>query len=164
MTTQMDAFLHEIQDIRSEIKRLLEGIDYCFDWKPEDEEWSARETAYHIVDTPPGGIHIALQQILDGSTRELSITSSLTNLTPERQGKDVDQVGEEVEAVLAGLEKTLRSTTDGQLAGTRVALHLITHSTTEELTAQEFISSAVIRHWRVHLSQIAGLREMLGLE
>lgn len=164
MTTQRDAFLQDVQDIRSELSRLLDSMDYCFDWKTEDEEWSAREVVYHIVDTPSGGIHVALQHILDGSTRELQIASSMTNLNPERLGKDVGQVREDVEAVLTGLERTLGSTTDAQLQGANVALHFTTRSTTEESNAQDLISRMLIRHWRVHLSQIAGIREMLGLD
>ena len=49
MTTQRDSFLQEVQSIRSELGRLLEGLDYSFDWKPDDEVVGAGDSL------PPGG-------------------------------------------------------------------------------------------------------------
>ena len=164
MTTQMDSFISDIQSIRVELSRLLDGIDYCFDWKPEDGEWSAREVVYHVADTPSGGLHVALQRVLEKSIEELPITSSLTNLTDERRLKDLDNVRQDVEAVLAGLEGALASTTDAQLKETTVRLHSISRSTIEDRTAQELMERAFVGHWREHLGQLAALREMLGLD
>ena len=164
MTTQRDSILQEIQSIRSELGRLLEGIDYCLDWKPNDEEFSAREIVYHMVDTPSGGIHTAVQGVLSGSVQELPIASGLTNMTDERQGNDLDKVREDLETVLSGLEKALASTTDAELDGKRVPLHSITRSTTTERSVEDLVSGIFVRHWREHLGQLAALREALGLE
>ena len=164
MTTQRDSFIRDVQSIRVELSGLLDGIDYCFDWKPEDGEWSAREIAYHVADTPSGGIHVALQRVLEQSIRELPITSGLTNLTDERRLKDLDNVRQDIEAVLAGLEGALASTTDAQLKETTVPFHSITRSTIEDRTAQELMERAFVGHWREHLGQLAALREMLGLD
>ena len=163
MTTQRNSYLQEIQSIRSELDRLLEGIDYCCDWKPDDEEWSAREVVYHLVDTPSGGIDTAVRGVLEGSIQEFSITSSLTNLTPERQEKNLEQTREDVEAVLSGLEVALNSTTDAQLTGKKASVHSVTRSTTEERTAQDLMEGIFLRHWREHLGQLDALREMLGV-
>ena len=164
MTTQRDSFLQEIQSIRSELGRLLEGMDYCLDWKPGDEEWSAREVVYHLVDTPSGGIHAAVQSVLTGSIEELSITASLTNLTQERRGKDLDQAREDIAVVLTGLESALGSATDAELTEKKVPVHSVTRATTAERTAQEMIERIYVRHWREHLAQLAELRDALGLE
>ena len=164
MTTQRDSILQEIQSIRSELGRLLEGIDYCLDWKPNDEEFSAREIVYHMVDTPSGGIHTAVQGVLSGSVEELPIASGLTNMTDERQENDLDKVREDLGTVLSGLEKALASTTDAELDGKRVPLHSITRSTTTERSVEDLVSGIFVRHWREHLGQLAALREALGLE
>ncbi len=164
MTTQRDSILQEIRSIRSELGRLLEGIDYCLDWKPNDEEFSAREIVYHMVDTPSRGIHTAVQGVLSGSVQELPIASGLTNMTDERQGNDLDKVREDLETVLSGLEKALASTTDAELDGKRVPLHSITRSTTTERSVEDLVSGIFVRHWREHLGQLAALREALGLE
>jgi len=164
LTTQRDSLLQELQSIRSELDRLLEGIDYSFDWKPSDEEWSAREVVYHLVDTPSGGVHTAVQGVLDGSIKELPITASLSNMTPERRRQDITGAREDLEAVLAGLESALNSTTDADLMGKKVPLHSITRGTTTERTAQELVAGIFVRHWREHLGQLVALREALGLE
>ena len=164
MTTRRDALLQELRDIRSELSRMLEGTDYCLDWKPEDEEWSAREIVYHMVDTPSGGIHAAIQGILDGSVKELPIASSQTNLTPERREKDLDKIREDVEAVLEGMEKCIGSTADAELAERKVPLRSLTRGTVEDRTAQNLIDGIFVRHWREHLEHLAKLRESLGLE
>ena len=164
MTTQRDSYLQEIQSIRSELGRLLDGIDYCFDWKPSDEEWSAREIAYHIADTPSGGIHTAVRGVLEGGIQELPVTASLTNMTQERKEKDIGDVREDLEAVLTGIERALDSATDTELADRKLSFHSITRGTTQERNAQELVEGLFLRHWREHLGQLAELREMLGLE
>ena len=164
MTTQRDAILQEVQSIRSELGRLLEGIDYCLDWKPNDEEFSARETIYHMTDTPAGGIHTAIQGVLAGTVQEIPISSGLTNITDARQEKDLDKLREDLESVLAGLEKALAPTTDAEMDSKTVTLHSITRSTTTERSVNDLVSGIFVRHWREHLGQLAALREALGLD
>ena len=164
MTTQRDTLLSEIQSMRHELDRLLEGLDYCFDWKPQEVEWSAREVLYHLVDTPPGGIHSAVQGALEGTLRKFSVTADLTNLTPGRRETDTGQVKNEVEAVLTGLESALASTTDADLTGNAVAVHSVTRGTTQERTPQDLLEGLFLRHWKEHMGQLAALREMLGVD
>ena len=164
MTTQRDSFLEEIQTVRGELARLLEGIDYCFDWKDNSEEWSAREIIYHIVDTPAQGIHTAIQKILNGSIQELPVIADLTNLTPERQANELDKVREDVEAVLSGMESALASTTDAELEERKVINHSITRDVKEERSAQYLVAGLFLRHWREHLGQLTALRQTLGLD
>ena len=164
MTTQRDSFLVDVQTLRSELARLLEGIDYCFDWKLNFEEWSAREIIYHMVDTPAEGIHTAIQEILDGTIQELPVIANLTNLTQERQANDLDKVREDLEAVLSGMESTLASTTDAELAERKVINHSITRAVKDERSAQDLVAGLFLRHWREHLRQLATLRQTLGLD
>ena len=164
MTTHRDSFLQEIQNIRSELGRLLEGMDYCLDWKPGDEEWSAREVVYHLVDTPGGGVHTAVQSVLTGDIQELSITASLTNLTQERLGNALNQAQEDITNVLTGLERALGSATDAELTDKKVPVHSITRATTMDRNALELVERIFVRHWREHLAQLAELRDALGLD
>ena len=164
MTTQRDTYLQEIQAIRGEMDRLLDGIDYCFDWKSGEEEWSGREVMYHMLDTPAGGIHSVLRGMLGGSIQEFSIIADLTNLTPERQERDIPGVREDTEAVLTDLEQLLSSATDAQIAGAMATAHLVSRGETIERTGQELVEGIFIRHWRQHLAQLAQIRESLGLD
>ena len=143
---------------------MLDGIDYCLDWKPDDEAWSAREIVFHIVDTPSEGVHTAVQRVLRGNIAELPITASLTNLTPERWDSDLSGVRDELEAVLTGLELALSCATDADLTERTVALRSITRSTVQDRSAKELIEGIFLRHWREHLDQLGTLRELLGLD
>ncbi len=164
MTTQRDAYIQEVRHIRSELNRILAGMDYCLDWKPSDEEWSAREVLYHIIDTPQGGIHATLQGILKGDVTELSVTSSLTNMDDGRQAKELNAVLEDANAVLEELEEVLTTTADDSLMERRVPVHSVKRGITEERTAQIILERMFINHWRNHMKQMAALREMLGVE
>ena len=164
MTTQRDSFLQEIRGIRADLVRLLDGMDYSFDWKPSDEEWSAREVLYHMVDTPSGGMHSAIRKILEGSIEELPIHAGLTNLTEDRRQKDLVTVREDAEEVLAGLEQVLASTTDSELEARSVLAHSLALGKVVPRPAQELVAGLFARHWKEHLGQLAELREGLGLD
>ena len=164
MTTQRDSYLKELQSIRGEMDRLLEGIDYCFDWKPSEDDWCAREVVYHILDTPSGGIHSVLRGVLSGGVEEFTIIADLTNLNAERQERDIAGVRDDMEAVLSGMEELLSSATDAQIAGAKVTTHLVSRGQTIERNANELVEGIFIRHWRQHLAQISELRESLGLD
>ncbi len=163
MTSQRDSFLEEVRGLRDELGRLLDGMDYCFDWKPSDGEWSARDLVYHLVDTPDGGIDAAIDGILQGRIQELPVTASLSNLDPERQAKDIAGAQEDIEAVLSGVDRALASATDADLSSRRLTLNSITYSRTREMAAQELLEGLFLRHWKEHLAQLAALRDALGL-
>ena len=158
-----DALLEEVQSIGVELDRLLTGMEYCLDWKPQEDEWSAREVVYHMVDTPAGGIHAAVQSILDGSARGLTVTASLTNLSDARMGEDLDGVKEDIDAVLMGLEGTLSAVTDDQLSTREAPVRSTTRGVTENRSAQDLTHRLFVNHWREHLLQLEALRDALGI-
>lgn len=166
MNTGKAALLEGVQEIRKELDRLLEGIDYCFDWKPNDGEWSGREVAYHLVDTPKGGIHTALQGLLDGTIQELKIVADITNVDVERLGKDIAGVREDLEAVLSGLEKMLTSANDEELETRKVPVSIQRSTGTDinEWTVEYLARRSITSHWPNHLRQLAELREALGID
>lgn len=164
MTTRRDGFLQEVQNIREEMDRLLAGIDYCFDWKLDEGEWSAREVVYHMLDTPSGGIHAAVQNTLGAGATELTVTASLTNLTDQRRQKDLQGVREDVDEVFVGLERALSSANDAELAGREVLTHSTTRGVTEKRSAESLVARLFVGHWREHLVQLTALREALGVE
>ena len=56
MTIQRDVYQQALRGIQSELLQVLDGMDYCLDWKPAPQDWSAREIIYHLLDTPPCGL------------------------------------------------------------------------------------------------------------
>ena len=163
MTTQRDSFLQDTRSMRSELDRLLEGLESHLDSKPNDEEWSAREIIYHMVETPEEGIHTAVGRTLEGSIQELPMIANLTNLTPERQRKDLADIRMDVDAVLTGMERVLTSTTDVELEERQVVFHSILRDVREDRSAHQLTAGYFVRHWRDHIGQLATLRETLGL-
>ena len=163
MSTRKESFLEEVRTIQREMDLVLEGMDYCLDWKPSEGEWSAREVVYHLVDTPAGGIHTAVKGLLDGRMEEVPVTASLTDLAGERHATDLDAVRGDIARVTSGMEEALSSATDADLAGKRFLFHSITRSVKEERTVEQLIAGIFVRHWREHLDQLAALREALGL-
>ena len=162
MSTRKESFLEEVRTIQREMDLVLEGMDYCLDWKPSEGEWSAREVVYHLVDTRREA-STRVKGLLDGRMEEVPVTASLTNLAGERHATDLDAVRGDIARVTSGMEEALSSATDADLAGKRFLFHSITRSVKEERTVEQLIAGIFVRHWREHLDQLAALREALGL-
>ena len=99
MATQAEN-LATVRRIRAELIGLLDGMDYCLDWKDGDG-WCAREVLYHLVDTPEGGIGGMIAGVLDGSLAEITILPDANNITPERLAADIEQVRAGADVYLA---------------------------------------------------------------
>ena len=163
MTTLRDGLLEEVRNIRAELDRLLVGMEYCLDWKPEPDEWSVREVVYHVADTPEGGIHMAVQRTLEGSLDEMTVNGNLSNMTDERMGKDMDAVKVDIDAVLSGMDRALAGVDDSELSGRETVVHSTMRGVTETRSARNLSQRLFAGHWREHLSQIAELRDALGI-
>jgi hypothetical protein len=160
---QRATYLENISSIRTELLQALEGMDYCLDWKPSPDSWSAREVIYHLVDTPSGGLHALLQGMLAGRIHEFDLTPDLTNMTPERQTLDIDQALQDVTLVLNGMEAAVSAASEEDLARKSALAHLKASGRDEERTAQMLLEGLFARHWRGHLGQLRELRETLGV-
>ena len=58
MTPMSDAITAHVANLhaaRTQLLELLDGMDYCLDWKLEPSDWSARQVVYHLLESPPGG-------------------------------------------------------------------------------------------------------------
>ena len=163
MTTQRDAHLQTVRAIREDLLAALDGMDYCLDWKPDADSWSAREVVYHLVDTPMGGLHTLIAGVLDGSIVEFDVTPDYTNVTPERLGFDIGRVRGDLAAVLDGLEKAVVDADDATLAGRTALAHLTAWGEDQERTPEMLLTGLFARHWREHLGQLRELRETLGM-
>ena len=79
-----DELRQRVQAMRENLSQTMDGMDYCLDWKPTDGEWSAREVLYHLVDTPPGGIHAAARAVLQGDISELTLPPDVTDTSGDK--------------------------------------------------------------------------------
>ncbi len=163
MTTLKESILQSAKEVRGELDAALEGMDYCLDWKANDDEWSAREVLWHVLEDPEGGIPKAVGGILNGSLTELVIIADETHLNPEREAMDLDEIRAALEGFFADLEETLRDAGDDMISGRSVSCWFPRRSHREDRTAQDLLEGLFIRHWRDHVGQLRDIREALGL-
>lgn len=138
-------------------------MDYCLDWKPDAGSWSAREIVYHLVDTPPGGLHSLISGILSGRNREFDLIPGRAHLNPERQTLDIDQVRRDILRELDGLEAAVAVANDGELSTLTVLAHLKGREIDGERTPQALLNELFAEHWHRHSVQLRELRANLGI-
>lgn len=163
MTTQRDIHLEKIRSIRIQILTILDGMDYCLDWKPDAESWSAREVVYHLVDTPEGGIHALISGMLSGQISEFDVTPDLNNMNPARQTLEMDQLRLDITQILDGLETAVTASNDEELSTVTALAHLKARGIDEVRSPQMLLEGLFARHWQGHTDQLKGLRESLGV-
>ena len=150
-----------VAELRSGILNLLDGMNYYLDWKPSDEDWSAREIVYHLLDTPPGGTATLVRKIVSGEVGEYDIWSDRTNVTEQRSTLDLAEMEADLAAFFDSFDSALQATDDVSLQGRSVTMHQRTRSEDVVRTLEEVLAG-FDRHFRAHLEQLAELREALG--
>lgn len=163
MTSQKEQHLENISDIRSELFQILEGMDYCLDWRPDPESWSVREVITHILNTPPPGVPGILKEMLAGDMQEYDLWADEKYLTPEGQSWDLEQLRGELNRYFGALEETLASATGDDIVNTSVMVHQRNRHWDEPRTAQWLLERLFAGHWREHLDQLRDLRNGLGI-
>lgn len=153
--------LATVHRIRAELTALLEGMDYCLDWKDGDG-WCAREALYHLVDTPAGGIGSAIAGVLDGALPELTILPDISSITPERQAADIDAALAGPLSILQTAADAIANADDADFEQRTALVHLPARGIHETRTAQSLIDS-LARHWGEHLAQLRAIRDALGM-
>lgn len=163
MTSQKEINQSMVTGIRSELLGLVEGLDYCLDWKPDPSDWSVRQVVYHILDTPAGGIHEVVWGILSGELTEFEIWADLDNITAERMAYDLDQIREDIDEFFHELDQAIESATEEDFDEKAALAHLRSRGLDEDRTVQELLDRAFEGHWRGHLTQISELKDALGM-
>ncbi len=163
MTTPKEQRLGIIKNIRAELFQVLDGMDYCLDWRPEPDSWSAREVITHMLNTPPPGVPSILRDMLAGEIEEYDLWADQKYLTPEAQGWDMTQVRAQFGNYFEMLEETLGATAEDDLAGASVMVHQRNRRWDEPRTAQWLVERLFAGHWREHLVQLQELRDALGI-
>ena len=163
MTSQKSIYLEDIRSIKAGLIQLLDGMDYCLDWKPDSDSWSGREVSYHLVDTPAGGLHSLVQGMLSGQKTEFDLMPDQKNITPDRLVLEFREVKKDILEVLEDLEGMVSGASEAELGEKTITAHLLARGTTEQRTMQNLLQGLFARHWRGHLSQIRELREALGM-
>ena len=159
--TTIQSQRENLDSLRAALLGLLDGMNYCLDWKPDESDWSAREIVYHLLDTPTGGTASLVQSIVSGEISEYEIWSDRTNVNEARATLDMEEVVADISAFFAKFGEALQSAGDADLQGRRVLMHQRTRGEDEERTLEALLTGWE-RHWRAHLEQLGELRSALG--
>ncbi|PKB83226.1 MAG: hypothetical protein BZY88_02735 [SAR202 cluster bacterium Io17-Chloro-G9] len=162
MTSHRDSLLELAQSVHIRLLELLDGMDYCLDWKAEADSWSVRQVTYHLLDTPPGGLNGVLKGLLSGDLKEYDLWADLDNITSERMEHDLDRIREEINQVFSGLAGTLATAGDQELLEKTVVVHLKSRGEDVQRNANDLLQRGFGGHWKDHLEQLQELRESLG--
>ena len=160
--TTIQSQRENIDSLRVSLVELLDGMNYCLDWKSADDDWSAREIVYHLLDTPPGGNAELVRKIVSGEIAEYEIWSDRTNVTEARSTLDMAEIESDIAAFFELFDAALAAASDGDLQGRRVLMRQRTRGEDVERTLEEALAG-IDRHWRGHLEQLRELRDALGL-
>ena len=163
MTSQKIENIEKVQSVHYEMVGLMEGMDYCLDWKPDPSSWSVRQVVYHLLDTPPGGLNQLLWGVLSGELREIDLWADLDNITADRSGYDVEQISEDITDFFQDMGEALESVPPDDFDEKSILIHFKTRGDDEARTLQELVEGAFGRHWQEHFSQIRELRDALGV-
>ena len=163
MATGKQVHLELIQGIKTEFNSILEGMDYCLDWKQDESEWSVRELVYHILDTPPGGAQNLIKGIISGDIQEYEIWSDMTNITPERAIYDIDQINSDIESFFISLSDSISSLSDIDLEEKHAIMHQRTRNVDETRSLGAILERTLNGHMRDHLVQLRSIREALAI-
>ena len=150
-----------LNSLQSALMDLLDGMNYCLDWKPDDSDWSPREIVYHLLDTPLGGTASLVQGILSGDIREYEIWSDRTNVNEARATLDMEEVEADISSFFTKFNDALQTADDADMQRRRVVMHQRTRGEEQERTLEALLTGWD-RHWRAHLEQLGELRAALG--
>jgi hypothetical protein len=163
LTGQKEVHLQNVHGIKSELLELLNGMDYCLDWKPELASWSARQVVYHLLDTPPGGVPRLLSGMFSGDLPEIELWSDEDYVTPQRQTYDLEQIREDIDEFFQGMQEALEAAREEDFQANSVLVRQRVRGWDEPRSAQDLLEGLFARHWREHLTQIGRLRDALGI-
>ena len=163
MATGKQAHLDSIKKINNEFISVLEGMDYCLDWKQDESEWSVRELVYHILDTPPGGAQKLVYGIISECVQEYEIWSDLTNMTSERTARDMEQINADIEAFFGSLYNSISNISERDLEDKKVIMHQRTRGVDEIRSLDTVLEKTLNGHITDHLAQLRSIREALAI-
>ena len=163
MTQSKAQLLAQVPEIRAELRAILEGMDYCLDWRPDPESWSVREVISHLLNTPPGGVPAVFRGVMDGSVTEFDLWADQPYLTRQMQDWGIAELRAALESYFAELTAALESVTEESLAAATVMVHQRNRHWDEPRPAQWLPERLFAGHWREHLAQLRELRDTLGV-
>ena len=162
MPDAIPAHIDNLHAARNQLLELLDGMDYCLDWKLEPADWSARQVVYHLLESPPGG----LQRVLWAAISEeeaVEVWAGDDNITPERASYDLEQVLEDIVGFFTAMDEALQAVAEQDSGGKSVLDRHQTSGGGETYTVGALLDAMFGAHWSEHMDQVRALRDALGM-
>ena len=152
-----------IRTLKQDLTDVLDGMDYCLDWKKDPDSWSAREVIYHLIDTPAEGMDFLLRRALKTEGEAFELVPDINNMSEVRLLNDIEQVKADILNILDNLELMITDASWEELTEKTIVVDLVAQGTNEERTVLNLLQGLFIRHWSQHVIQLKNTRSHLGL-
>jgi len=133
-----------VGEAHAALRRALDGMDYCLDWRPQPGEWSAREVVSHLL-SQGRALNQAALQAPHGDPGTVEFPKSGPRLTPERREQDLPEL-------LAELDRFAAETAS-----------LLADLLKQRPQLAERVAAEYQGHWQEHIRQLSQTRLSLGL-
>ena len=152
-----------IRTLKQDLTDVLDGMDYCLDWKKDPDSWSAREVIYHLIDTPAEGMDLLVHRILKTEGEVVELVPDISNMSEVRLLNNIEQVKADIFNILDNLELIITDASWEELIEKTIVVDLVSQGTNEERTVLNLLQGLFIRHWSQHVIQLKNTRSHLGL-
>ena len=152
-----------IRTLKQDLTDVLDGMDYCLDWKKDPDSWSAREVIYHLIDTPAEGMDLLVHRILKTEGEVVELVPDISNMSEVRLLNNIEQVKADIFNILDNLELIITDASWEELIEKTIVVDLVSQGTNEERTVLNLLQGLFIRHWSQHVIQLKNTRCSLGL-
>ena len=141
----------------------LRGMAPFLERADEPGEWTARQVLTHLLFPPDWDLVTVLRSFRERDLPVIEIEPGDPFLTPERRTLSLDQLVASLEAQWRDVFAYLRSLGEGDL-GRKARIPLFkTFMGTDEITLPVFVGALFEHHWNDHASQLAKIRDAVGL-
>jgi hypothetical protein len=141
----------------------LAGLAPYLERSDEPGEWTARQVLTHLL-FPPGADMVALLKSF--AERDLPLVELEPGdpfLTPERRAMTLEQLVAALDAQRHAVFDYLRSLSESDLTRKARIPLFKTFMGTDEITLPVFVGAMYEYHWNDHASQLAKIRDAVGL-
>lgn len=141
----------------------LDGMAPYLERSDEPGEWTARQVLTHLLFAPGWDAVALLRSFADRDLPVIEIAPGDPFLTPERRAMSLEQLAGALDAQRRAVFGYLRTLSDADLARKARIPLFKTFMGTDEITLPVFVGALFEYHWNDHATQLAKIRDAVGL-
>jgi DinB superfamily len=141
----------------------LGGMAPFLERADEPGEWTARQVLTHLLFEPGWDPVALLKSFAERDLPVIEIEPGDPFLTPERRTMTLDQLVGALDAQRRAIFDYLRALTEADLTRKARIPLFKTFMGTDEITLPVFVGALFEYHWNDHASQLAKIRDAVGL-